>query len=204
MLLPLALLPFLLAVGCFDRFLDSARTDRTGKQKSGKRSPAPESPRRDLTANRFDDPAPPPDGVGKNGNDPGFNAGDQPPPVVNLQPPIDNRPPPNLPPIRLAVGTALPQSLPGGTRMFFSAEYQFTSGGPKSGVHYVWVIEGRGGKKVRAILSRLASRGQLPAGVSPFRPDDGPFQCYIEEWQRSSRRLKPGSGKRVSNTIPLR
>lgn len=113
--------------------------------------------------------------------------------------------------IHLSAGAALPQSLPIGTTMSFSAEYRFVGGRPKANVQYVWVIQGGGGKKTQRVpLRGLKSRGQLPAFFSLdrrkqpyFRPGDKPFRCYIEEWPASSGRRQPGDGKRVSNVIPL-
>jgi hypothetical protein len=105
--------------------------------------------------------------------------------------------------IQLSAGAALPQSLPQGTVMTFSAEYRFV-GGPKSGVQYKWVVRGRSGKTIRLPLRNLKSQGQLPALFTPaLRPSDSPFRSFIEEWPASSGRNQPGDGKRVSNIITL-
>ena len=95
-------------------------------------------------------------------------------------------------PIQLSVGVALPQTGPEGTIMGFSADYQFASGGPQTGMKYFWLIKGAGGKAAR-IPVRLEQQGNL-ALLLPWRPEDGPFQGHIED----------SGGNRLSGTIDLR
>jgi hypothetical protein len=129
-----------------------------------------------------------------------------------LDSPIANEPPAvaaddqpnNETVIQLSAGVQLPQSLPQGTVITFSAEYQFVNRGPNPNVQYVWVIEG-GGKKERVGIPGLAMRGQLPALFSRvFKPGDEPYSSYIEEWPRSNNRNRQATGKRISNVISLR
>ena len=89
--------------------------------------------------------------------------------------------------------------------MFFQAEYQFSGAKLKSGVRYFAVVEARGGRKAHFPLPALKpGSGTLPGMKSRFRPGDGPFQGYVESWQMNSRGAVPGTGKRVSNVVPLR
>ncbi len=110
-----------------------------------------------------------------------------------------------MPPIQLSAGAALPQTLPQGTTMTFSAEYQFHGGGPKSGVRYVLVIRDRRSRAIKAEIRSLKSRGQLPALFTrQFRPEDAPFQGFIEQHPISTGTDLRKPGKRVSNVVPLR
>jgi len=202
----LGLLPLLplLTCGCFAQLADVARESRKTQEKTGEKtgrktemsqSPAKTEPAESKTAQ-------PERTVKRN-----------PRPVAEKKKTTPIRPPQpvaktgqrNRPAtIRLSAGAALPQSLPQGTVMSFTAEYQFRNSGPNSSVQYVWVIEGRS-KTKRYAIRRLASRGQLPALFSrDFRPGDGPFRSYIEEWPASKGKRRPGEGKRVSNIVPMR
>lgn len=101
------------------------------------------------------------------------------------------------PPIRLSVGIALAQTLPTGTGMSFSVDYQFLEGRPNSSNRYLWVMEGRGGKSQRQPV-QLSPQGNLLLIVPGFRPEDGPFSSHIVE-------LTPGgSQRRMSRSISMR
>ena len=78
--------------------------------------------------------------------------------------------------------------------MGFSAEYQFTQGGPNPSSSYFWVIEPSNGPTAK-LKVRLQDRGTLPLVFVPqFRPENGPFQSHIED----------GEGNQLSPSIPLR
>ena len=99
--------------------------------------------------------------------------------------------------IRLSAGVALPQTGPTGRLMSFSIDYQFTHGGPTPEVRYVWVIERTKGKPA-AQLVRLKDKGTLRAFIPGWRPEEGPFQTYVEEL------AKDGSRRRISRAVSLR
>ena len=95
--------------------------------------------------------------------------------------------------IGLSAGTALAQSLPTGTAMGFSVDYEFTSGQPDPAADYLWVIQTGDGQKV-ARPTHLQSRGTLQDFVPQLRPENGPFQTHIEDQQ----------GARLSESLPMR
>jgi len=95
--------------------------------------------------------------------------------------------------VQLSAGVALPQTLPDGTVMSFSVDYQFVGGQPDPNAAYAWVIERSQGAPSRQSV-KLSPRGTLQGFVAEFRPEQGPFQTYIED----------GRGTRVSPTVPLR
>ena len=81
--------------------------------------------------------------------------------------------------IRLSAGTALAQTLPTGTAMGFSVDYEFDSGQSDSAAVYFWVIKPSGLQPLRQPV-RLQSEGTLQTFVPNLRPDDGPFETHIE------------------------
>ena len=97
------------------------------------------------------------------------------------------------PSVQLSAGVALPQTLPDGTVMSFSVDYQFAQGQPDPNAAYVWVIERSQGTPSRQ-PKKLSPRGTLQGFVAEFRPEQGPFQTYLED----------GRGNRISPTAPLR
>jgi len=102
--------------------------------------------------------------------------------------------PSRQPSIRLSAGVALPQSLPTGTAMGFTADYQFVEGEPSPSSPYFWVIQPSKGQPVKLEV-RLKRKGTLPPTfIQQFRPENGPFQGYIED----------ADGNRLSPSIPLR
>jgi len=96
-------------------------------------------------------------------------------------------------PVQLSAGTALAQTLPDGTAMGFSVDYQFTQGQPEPSAQYFWVIERAQGSPTKQAV-RLQARGTLQGFVTHFRPEHGPFQAYLED----------ARGNRLSPTVPLR
>ncbi len=94
--------------------------------------------------------------------------------------------------IRLSTGVALPQTLPTGTAMGFSVDYQFTQGGPNPSSPYVWVVEPSKGPPAKMAV-QLKQRGTLQTFVHKLRPEHGPFTSHIED----------GQGNRLSRSILL-
>ncbi|MHB8898732.1 MAG: hypothetical protein ACYC6Y_08300 [Thermoguttaceae bacterium] len=95
--------------------------------------------------------------------------------------------------IRLSAGTALPQSLPTGTAMGFSVDYQFQASPPSGAVNLAWVIEGGKGQVLKQPV-QMATQGTLQGFVPELRPEDGPFSTHIED----------PSGRRLSRSVSLR
>lgn len=100
---------------------------------------------------------------------------------------------PNKTPIQLSAGVALPQSLPTGTAMGFSVDYKFVGGRPDPAMQHFWVIQPAKGKAVRQPV-RLKAQGTLEGFVMELRPENGPFQTYVED----------KDGARLSQSCPLR
>ncbi len=189
----------LLAIGCsggVDDLLGRPGGEEGGDEASGAAKPQA---------------APPPPPSGAVGNDAGAaGAGSEPPverPVVAPTATVSQPPPPpaakpraapsapsgSLPSIQLSTGVALAQTLPTGTAMGFSVDYEFTQGGPNAASQYVWVIEPGKGPPVK-FLVRLSRKSTLQVFVLKWRPPDGPFQSHIEDT----------SGNRLSRSISHR
>ena len=81
--------------------------------------------------------------------------------------------------IRLSAGVALPQSLPDGTAMGFSVDYRFVEGSPSETLKYVWIIQPASGEPT-VVPVELESSDTLQT-FTKFRPEHGPFQCYLAE-----------------------
>ncbi|MSR58189.1 MAG: hypothetical protein EXS05_10995 [Planctomycetaceae bacterium] len=98
-------------------------------------------------------------------------------------------------PVRLSAGTALPQSLPEGTAMTFSVDYQVTEPlNPSS--RYVLIVERAGGMTVE-LSAKIDGIGTQLWLVPNWNPEDAPFQVWIEE-------IPPtGSRRQVSKSEPL-
>ena len=98
--------------------------------------------------------------------------------------------------IQLSAGVALAQTLPTGTAMGFSVDYQFLSGWSDTSAKYFWVIEPTKAKPVRQ-PAQLKIKGTLQGFATQLRPEHGPFQTHIdtgpegaaEKGLRLSRRL---------------
>ena len=79
--------------------------------------------------------------------------------------------------VYLSAGVGLPQTLPNGTAVGFSVDYQFRSGGPEVGTQYVWVIQRKEGDPNIAAV-QLSGKGTLQKFL-PWRPEQGPFESYV-------------------------
>ncbi|WP_145050384.1 hypothetical protein [Lignipirellula cremea] len=99
-------------------------------------------------------------------------------------------------PVRLKTGVALAQSLPTGTAMGFSVDYQFQHEQPRVDCRYDWIIVNGKGEAVRIEAGRLRPQGTLQTYVTIWKPEHGPFQCYFLETTSGSSRL-------LSNKIAL-
>jgi hypothetical protein len=93
--------------------------------------------------------------------------------------------------ISLSTGVALAQTLPTGTAMGFSVDYQFAVGRPGPSPFF-WVIEPSKGQTAKQRV-QLQDRGTLMSFFPQFLPENGPFKTHIEDAQ----------GNRVSHSIPL-
>lgn len=81
--------------------------------------------------------------------------------------------------IRLSAGVALPQSLPDGTSVLCSMDFQWLSGAPEPGVEYVWVVETGNGQRLSGPANVAKQRGTVQAILRGVRPDQGPFRGAI-------------------------
>jgi len=95
--------------------------------------------------------------------------------------------------IELSAGAALAQTLPMGTAMGFSVDYEFADGQPDSSAKYVLVIKPANGQPVKQPV-QLESRGTLQGFAQQLKPDDGPFQTHVEDQ----------GGARLSESLALR
>lgn len=99
--------------------------------------------------------------------------------------------------VSLSTGVALAQTLPEGTAMGFSVDYQFIQGGPNQSARYVWVILPGRGKPLAAAV-QLEESGTLQSFFPPLKPEDGPFRCFIAE------AVSEGQPQPISATVGLR
>ncbi len=81
----------------------------------------------------------------------------------------------SVPQIRLSTGVALAQTLPDGTGMLCSMDYQWISGGPQPGVEYDWVVE-MGNRERMSGSAKVSKRsGTIEFALPRVRPERGPF-----------------------------
>lgn len=90
-------------------------------------------------------------------------------------------------PLRLRTAVALPQSLPTGTAMGFSVEYQFVGAAPESRTQYVWVIKPPAGQPLESVV-QLGQRGTLQTFITQWGPVTGSYEIRIDEVTRYGRR----------------
>jgi hypothetical protein len=91
------------------------------------------------------------------------------------------------------MGVALAQTLPTGTAMGFSVEYEFVGRRPTGSATFFWVLVPGKGQTVRQPV-QLNARGTLQGFVQRFRPEHSPFSTHIEDQ----------SGNRLSKSLPFR
>lgn len=96
---------------------------------------------------------------------------------------------------RLSAGVAVPQSLPMGTVMAMSVDYQI-AGPLNNSSKYVWVVTSEGGGNVEVPLQPEV-QGTLQAFFLQLRPEHRPFNCHIDEVSPGGRRT------RVSNVATM-
>ena len=95
---------------------------------------------------------------------------------------------------RLKAGVAVPQSLPTGTAMGMSVDYQ--AGGLNQSSRYVWVVTSEGGGNVEQAF-QPRTQGTLQTFFLDLRPEHRPFNSHIEE-------VSPGGQRtRVSNVAVM-
>jgi hypothetical protein len=95
--------------------------------------------------------------------------------------------------VRLSAGVALPQTLPEGSVMTFSVDYEFLPGHmPSSSNRYFLVIRPPQGTPAR-IAVQLKPKDTLMT-ITNWPPSDGPFWAHLEDV----------SGRRISEPVQLR
>jgi hypothetical protein len=100
--------------------------------------------------------------------------------------------------VRLTAGVALPQSLPTGTAIGFSVDYEFAADGPQPSYRYLWVIRAAQAELAWETPVRLNAQGTLQAFVQQWRPEQGPFEASLVE-------VRPdGARRRISAPVPLK
>jgi len=187
----------LLATGCGIRPMTAPKADKSAATNETSASTSPSQP----AANTAGESATPGQAPGPLPNDP---AGDG--AAFNHVTQTDTRPSAPVSAARqntqtafhLSAGAALPQSLPMGTVMSFSVDYQQRGQLPSGSVNYLWVIKGVSGSTHRQPV-RLKSNGTLTTIVPGLRPEAGPFECHLAAYRGSRGQPQP-----VSNSIPLR
>ncbi len=89
-------------------------------------------------------------------------------------------PPTNASPrIQLSTGIALAQTLPDGTSVLCSMEYQWVGGGALPGVEYLWVIELGNGQRMTGLANVSKRNGTIQAILRGVKPDQGPFKAAV-------------------------
>ena len=93
--------------------------------------------------------------------------------------------------IRLSTAVALAQTLPDGTSVLCSIDYQWVTGEAQQGVEYVWVIELGNGQRMTGPANVSKQRGTIQTTLRGVKPDQGPFKAAIFTTS-SSPGLTPG------------
>ena len=98
--------------------------------------------------------------------------------------------------IHLSAGIAVPQSLPVGTVMAISVDYERYAE-LKTSSRYALVVKSTAGEIVSEV--KLEPEGNLSVFIQQFKPDHRPFTARIEE-------ISPGSKRRtiISNEVTLK
>jgi hypothetical protein len=95
--------------------------------------------------------------------------------------------------ILLSPNVALAQTLPEGTAMGFSVDYQYMVGTPNPSSLYLWVIESEKRPPYKQFV-QLGRRGTLEGFFPGVRPEHAPFKTHIEDTQ----------GNRLSASVPIK
>ncbi len=139
--------------------------------------------------------APPAQGSGvaaSDGAKPAPATGSAPAPAAQALAPLAAQAPAGVE-VRLSAGVALPQTLPEGSVMTFSVDYEFLPGhAPMSSNRYFLVIRPPQGTPAR-IAVQLNPKDTLRT-ISNWPPSDGPFWAHLED----------ASGRRLSEPVQLR
>jgi hypothetical protein len=91
------------------------------------------------------------------------------------------------------MGVALAQTLPTGTAMGFSVDYEFVNNPPSGPANLVWVVESGQGQVIKQPV-QVSAGGTLQGFFPQFRPEHGPFSTHIEDQ----------SGHRLSKSLSFR
>jgi hypothetical protein len=83
------------------------------------------------------------------------------------------------PRIQLSTAIALAQTLPDGTSVLCSIDYQWVSSGVQTGVQYIWVIELGNGQRMSGPANVSKRSGTVQAILRGVKPDQGPFKGAI-------------------------
>jgi hypothetical protein len=118
------------------------------------------------------------------------------PPATPATPPASSPAPAQVPFINLSAGIAVPQSLPTGTAMAISVDYERYAE-LKTSSRYALVVKSNAGEIATEV--KLESSGNLSVFIQQFKPEHRPFTARIEE-------VTPGSKRRtiVSNEVTLK
>jgi len=82
--------------------------------------------------------------------------------------------------VQLSLGIALPQTLPEGTALGVSVEYEFVRGGPQSGSRYLLIVQPSNGRPFELEVP-LTTSGTIQTFTYDLRPDQGPFTASLRE-----------------------
>lgn len=85
----------------------------------------------------------------------------------------------SAPRIRLSTGIALAQTLPDGTSVLCSIDYQWISGAAQQGAEYVWVIELGNGQRMTGSANVAKRSGTIQAILRGVKLDQGPFKAAV-------------------------
>jgi hypothetical protein len=81
--------------------------------------------------------------------------------------------------LRLSAGVALAQSLPDGTSVMISMDYEWIDGGPEAGAEYGWVVELGNGQRMSGAANVSKRRGTVQGILRGIKPDQGPFRGAV-------------------------
>lgn len=99
--------------------------------------------------------------------------------------------------VALSTGVALQQTLPEGTAIGVSVEYEFIRGAPASGARYALVVQPARGGAVELPV-QLEASGTILAYTYDLRPDQAPFTASLHEFTAG------GETRSLSESVKLR